>query len=225
MLSNNPNKSFLEQLDETKNEKLQEFYKKYNYTNGFSSLLEVLINSVSKILDPTIYVNFIDEFGNKHYFYDEWKDSLILGRKNHIQDSNQRQFYIFALNLYNKLLMPFNYLVNSYDSEIEFNTDSVNSDLSSWNIRKFKKEFYKEFYQPIFGEIKKMQEATDEAKTRSAKIMIKNFLENSIIKKPDNNNQLTENKNLINTYELRAKDITGIEFNEYWLNPNKDENE
>ncbi|MGV2393526.1 UNVERIFIED_CONTAM: hypothetical protein O8I53_11555 [Campylobacter lari] len=71
MLNKNVQKPFLELLDDVNNPKLQKFYADNGYVNGFTSLLTDLITQIKIILDPTIYLNYIDEFNNKYYFYDE----------------------------------------------------------------------------------------------------------------------------------------------------------
>ncbi|MBU4693983.1 hypothetical protein KQ878_03790, partial [Mycoplasma zalophidermidis] len=83
-----------------------------DYKQGFKSFISSFNDALYDAIDPTIYLNYIDEYGVKRFFYDEWDESLSYGRKGHVQPSNQRQMYIFALNLYNKLIMPFNYILN-----------------------------------------------------------------------------------------------------------------
>ncbi|MGV2393904.1 UNVERIFIED_CONTAM: hypothetical protein O8I53_13690 [Campylobacter lari] len=71
MLKKDPSKSFLELLDDKTNDKLQRFYNENSYDGGFISLIDTFNTNIKNLIDPTIYLNYIDENGNKHFFYDE----------------------------------------------------------------------------------------------------------------------------------------------------------
>ncbi|MBU4690061.1 hypothetical protein KQ873_03365 [Mycoplasma zalophidermidis] len=81
----------------------------------------------------------------------------------------------------------------------------------------FKMDLYNKFYEPVFGKIEKLEANTNEAKTNLAKTKIKNFMEHNFIKERDNTD-----KNLLFIYDIQAKDITGINFNDFWFNPNSE---
>ncbi|QNM93560.1 hypothetical protein H9M94_03065 [Mycoplasma sp. Pen4] len=231
MLKKDPTKTFIELLDDQTNTKLQEFYAKNNYTRGFRSLLSALIGAVSNVIDPTIYLNYINEDGKKYFFYDEWPDSYEIalhGRKDYLQPSNQRAIYTFGINLYNKFLMPLNYILNGKD-EFKFINSKLYSTQDEAEIAlEFKTALFNEFYKPVFGAIETLpKDANDDAKLMVARQKVKNFLENSIVKivsaAPDSNENnhkyIQKDKNLLLIYNITSKDIESNHFNRLWLKP------
>ncbi|MBU4690643.1 hypothetical protein KQ874_02990 [Mycoplasma sp. ES3157-GEN-MYC] len=207
LLSQRPLKSFLELLDDKENKELQQFYKINKYNQGFKSFISSFNDALYGAIDPTIYLNYIDENGVKRFFYDEWEESLSYGRKGHVQPSNQRQMYIFALNLYNKLIMPFNYILNKTEGLWETGIAKYDQNVI------FKQKFYEQFYKPEFGSIAKYTNTDAVSKTKTAKKDIAKFLQTSnfVDDKPI--------KNLLGLYEISSKDITDNQFNDLWLNP------
>ncbi|MGV2393905.1 UNVERIFIED_CONTAM: hypothetical protein O8I53_13695 [Campylobacter lari] len=102
-----------------------------------------------------------------------------------------------------------NYLLNQND-ELRFlpgglYDKSLNDDLKL----NFKMDFYKKFYEPEFGKIEKLEANTDEEKLSLARTKIKEFMEHNFVK--DLNKQ---DKNLLDIYEIVAKDVSGINFND-----------
>ncbi|MGV2393527.1 UNVERIFIED_CONTAM: hypothetical protein O8I53_11560 [Campylobacter lari] len=108
--------------------------------------------------------------------------------------------------------MPLNYLITQNNREFQFHSDNL-YDIAlrtPESKQDFKMAFFKKYYEPIFGKIEKLEANTDEEKLTLAKTKVKEFMENSIVKI---NGQ--RDKNLLFTYDIVAKDVTGINFNDF----------
>lgn len=174
-----------------------------DFNFNFQQIFTNLKNSVMNVLNPLIYMNRKIN-GKNMFFADEWKETHC-GLDDNVDKSNQRQIYLFALTLLNKVILPLDYLFNDQKTTYE----NVFKCLRNYDVNELGPELYKEFYSKELGEMEFITGDSEELRKKLAGNRVAQFFNNYFNVSADPNEKTTINLkfNFIEKLNLQAKDF------------------